>query len=58
MFWDNASWHKREEIKDFLKENNGKFLYFVTYSKDLNLIKKVQKPMKIEVFANRFINNL
>jgi len=58
LFWDNASWHRSEEIKSFLKTTTQFKLYsFPPYAPDLNPQEHVWKEMKEKIFGNKFIGN-
>lgn len=58
LFWDNASWHKSEEVRDYLKTTTQFKLYnFPPYAPDLNPQEHIWKEMKEKIFGNRFIKN-
>jgi len=58
LFWDNASWHKSEKIRDYLKTTIQFKLYnFPPYAPDLNPQEHVWKEMKEKIFGNKFIKN-
>jgi transposase len=46
LIMDNASWHKTEEVKKFLKNNNIKYIYQPPYSPDLNPIEHCWANLK------------
>ena len=61
LIWDNASWHKSEEIKDFLKTDLGKRLWVANtppYSPELNPDELVWANLKKVQIPNRFAKNL
>ena len=57
LIWDNASWHKSQEVKDFLNSDEGKRLWVAQippYSPEFNPdelvwanLKRVQIPNKV-----------
>jgi transposase len=60
IFWDNASWHKNEAVRNFLKESKIRFqLYnFPPYSPELNPQEHVWKEMREKVLNNKLITNI
>lgn len=59
IFWDNASWHKSTEVKEFLSTTDQFKLYnFPTYSPDLNPQEHVWKALRERIFNNKLITNI
>lgn len=60
LIWDNASWHKSEEIKDFLRKTKHNFhlINFPPYAPDLNPQEHVWKAGRNNVTHNIFIDNI
>lgn len=58
IFWDNASWHKSEEVRDYLKITTCFKLYnFPPYAPDLNPQEHVWKEAREKVTNNKLLNN-
>lgn len=58
LFWDNASWHKSQEVRTFLETvTNFKLYNFPPYAPDLNPQEHVWKEMKEKIFSNRLIKD-
>lgn len=51
LIWDNASWHKSQIIKDWLRQNPGciELMNFPVYSPNLNPQEHVWKLLKAEL---------
>lgn len=60
LIWDNASWHKSAEIKDFLAKTKRNFhlISFPPYAPDLNPQEHVWKEGRKCVTHNTFIKNI
>ncbi len=60
IFWDNASWHKSQAVRDYLKATQGKFkLYnFPPYSPELNPQEHIWKEVRDKVLNNKLITNI
>lgn len=61
LIWDNASWHKSQEIKDFLKTDLGKRLWIANtppYSPEFNPDELVWANLKKVQIPNRFAKNV
>lgn len=61
LIWDNASWHKSQEVKDFLKTEIGKRLWVAhtpAYSPELNPDELVWAYLKKVLLANRTAKNI
>jgi transposase len=59
IFWDNASWHKSEEIREYLKTTKQFQLYnFPPYAPDLNPQEHVWKELREKKINNKLITNL
>lgn len=60
IIWDNASWHKSAQIKDFLKKTKHSFhlINFPPYAPELNPQEHVWKTGRAQVTHNQFISNI
>lgn len=60
LIWDNASWHKSEEIKDFLRNTKHSFhlIQFPPYAPELNPQEHVWKAGRDNVTHNTFIEDI
>jgi transposase len=60
LIWDNASWHKSEAIKDFLRKTKHSFhlINFPPYAPELNPQEHVWKAGRANVTHNTFIENI
>jgi transposase len=59
IFWDNASWHKSETVREYLRITNCFQLYnFPPYAPDLNPQEHVWKEIREKITNNRLINNI
>lgn len=60
VMWDNASWHKSEIMKAFLKSTKHSFflLNFPPYAPELNPQEHVWKAGRVNVTHNRFLENI
>lgn len=61
LIWDNASWHKSQEIKDFLNTDLGKRLWVANtppYSPEFNPDELVWANLKKVQIPNRFAKNV
>jgi len=46
---DNATWHKKEEVKKFCEDNNIELIFLPPYSPELNPIERVWSFLKSKV---------
>lgn len=61
LIWDNATWHKAQEVKDFLKTELGKRLWVVNtppYSPEFNPDELVWANLKRVQIPNRTAKNV
>lgn len=60
LIWDNAPWHKSQQIKSFLHYTKHKFhlIQFPPYSPELNPQEHVWKTGRANVTHNTFIENI
>lgn len=61
LIWDNATWHKSEEVKDFLQTEAGKRLWVANtppYSPELNPDELVWANLKRVQIPNRSAKNV
>lgn len=61
LIWDNASWHKSQEVKDFLNTDLGKMLWVSNtppYSPEFNPDELVWANLKKVQIPNRFAKNV
>lgn len=59
IFWDNASWHKSETVREYLKTTTRFQLYnFPPYAPDLNPQEHVWKEIRSRVLNNRLIKDI
>jgi transposase len=61
LIWDNASWHKSEEVKDFLNTDLGKMLWVSNtppYSPEFNPDELVWANLKRVQIPNRLAKNV
>ena len=60
LIWDNASWHKSAEIKDFLTKTKHNFhlINFPPYAPELNPQEHVWKAGRAQVTHNNFIADI
>jgi len=60
LIWDNASWHKSDEVKKFLSKTNHHFhlINFPPYAPELNPQEHVWKHGRNNVTHNTFIDNI
>jgi transposase len=60
LIWDNASWHKSEEIKNFLRTTKHSFhlINFPPYAPELNPQEHVWKAGRAQVTHNNFISDI
>jgi len=60
LIWDNASWHKSAEVKDFLAKTKHSFhlINFPPYSPDLNPQEHVWKTGRSNITHNHFIDDI
>ncbi|MCX5925193.1 MAG: IS630 family transposase [Candidatus Dependentiae bacterium] len=60
LIWDNASWHKSEEVKQFLTKTKHDFylINFPPYSPELNPQEHVWKEGRKHITHNTFIDNI
>lgn len=60
LIWDNASWHKSEQIKEFLRTTKHSFhlIQFPPYAPELNPQEHVWKAGRANVTHNLFIENI
>lgn len=60
LIWDNASWHKSEQIKAFLRNTQHSFhlIQFPPYAPELNPQEHVWKAGRTNVTHNTFIENI
>lgn len=55
LIWDNAKWHKSQEIRDYLKTiNNLTLMNFPPYSPEFNPQEMVWKQARNNISHNRF----
>jgi transposase len=60
IVWDNASWHKSMVVREFLKQNSGKFQLFAfpPYYPEVNPQEHVWKAGRAKVTHNVFIDKI
>lgn len=59
IFWDNASWHKSDAVREFLTTTKQFQLYnFPPYAPDLNPQEHVWKEMREKKLNNRLIKDI
>jgi transposase len=59
IVWDNASWHKSKEIREFLATTDRFKLYHLPpYSPDLNPQEHVWKDLRERIFNNKLIKDI
>jgi transposase len=59
LFWDNASWHKSDEVKRFLDTTKQFQLYnFPPYAPDLNPQEHVWKELREKKLNNKLIKDI
>ena len=61
LIWDNASWHKSQEVKNFLNTDLGKMLWVANtppYSPEFNPDELVWANLKKVQIPNRFAKNV
>lgn len=60
LVWDNASWHKSKEVREWLSKTKHKIhlLAFPPYAPDLNPQEHVWKAGRSQVTHNKFIENI
>jgi transposase len=60
IVWDNASWHKSKVVREFLKQNSGKFQLFAfpPYYPEENPQEHVWKAGRANVTHNVFIDKI
>ena len=60
LIWDNASWHKSEEVKNFLRTTKHSFylINFPPYAPELNPQEHVWKTGRSQVTHNNFIADI
>ncbi len=60
LFWDNAKYHKSEEMKEFLRTTKHNFVLknFPPYSPELNPQEHVWKAGRARITHNNFIENI
>lgn len=60
LIWDNASWHRSERIKTFLRNTHHSFhlIQFPPYAPELNPQEHVWKAGRMNVTHNTFIENI
>jgi len=60
LFWDNAPWHKSNEIKEFLRttKHNFHLVAFPPYAPDENPQEHVWKAGRAKITHNKFIQNI
>ena len=61
LIWDNASWHKSQEVKDFLNSDEGKRLWVAQippYSPEFNPDELVWANLKRAQIPNRVAKNV
>ena len=61
LIWDNASWHKSQEVKDFLNSDEGKRLWVAQippYSPEFNPDELVWANLKRVQIPNRIAKNV
>jgi transposase len=54
LIWDNARYHRNDEVKDFAKELGIKLHYLPPYSPNLNPIERIWKLMHESVRYNKY----
>lgn len=54
LIWDNAGYHKNEELRSFIKTTNIVLHYLPPYSPNLNPIERLWKVMHEQVTYNRY----
>ena len=58
IFWDNASWHKSNEVREYLETTTSFKLYnFPPYAPDLNPQEHVWKEARSKVTNNKCLSN-
>lgn len=59
ILWDNASWHKSEKVREYLRTTQQFQLYnFPPYAPDLNPQEHVWKEMREKVLNNKLITDI
>lgn len=60
ILWDNASWHRSQEVKEWLTEtkHNIHLIAFPTYAPELNPQEHVWKAGRAKVTHNKFIEDI
>jgi len=59
IFWDNASWHKSQFVREYLATKNPFKLYnFPPYSPELNPQEHVWKEVRDKIINNKFITDI
>ena len=60
IIWDNASWHRSQEIKDFLRNTRHSFhlIQFPPYAPELNPQEHVWKAGRARITHNQFIEKI
>jgi len=60
ILWDNASWHRSQELKAFLSQTryNFHFIHFPPYAPDENPQEHVWKAGRAQVSHNQYIPNI
>ncbi len=60
LIWDNASWHKSQEVKAFLSNTKHNFhlMNFPPYAPELNPQEHVWKEGRSKISHNKFIENI
>jgi len=59
IFWDNASWHKSQTVREYLKTTKSFKLYnFPPYAPDLNPQEHVWKEVREKTLNNKLIRNI
>lgn len=54
IIWDNAGYHRSQEVVAFAEKNNIKFHYLPPYSPNLNPIERLWKVMHEQVTYNQY----
>ena len=61
LIWDNATWHKSQEVKDFLKSEIGQRLWVANtpaYSPEFNPSELIWANLKFVQIPNSFAKNI